>query len=420
MSKSEAYPVDDFNEEVGIEPTVSDDLNIGETQVKVLDLVIAAKIEEVIEDYKNENPDLISVGNAEINSELSAKILSYFNGLDDNQIDAILVKLSEEASLPVIHILTSSGHKEDVDFDYDTFENLDSLNLFLGSIGNTRLLTASEEIALAKEIERGNLAAKDRMVEANLRLVVSIAKTRQNGKMPFLDLIQEGTLGLIRAVEKFDYRRGFKFSTYATWWIRQAIGRGKADKSRIIRIPVNQIEKFNKSRAISENLTQRLGRIPTEQEIADEYNLLNPPKSKKTTMTAQDIYALFRSDQGPVSLEKPFGEEGAEVTLQDIKADENAENPEEVAIEKNQKENIKEAMHGLNDNEYKVLVLRYGLYGQRAHKLTEIADELNIAIESVRNAEKRALNKLQRAKELQAYKAGGQAPVDIYNSKNHF
>ena len=211
----------------------------------------------------------------------------------------------------------------------------DSLQLFLKDIGKVRLLTAQEEVDLAKRIERGDLDAKQKMVESNLRLVVSIAKNYRNQGLPFLDLIQEGTLGLVRAAEKFDYRKGFKFSTYATWWIRQAIARALADKARTIRIPVHVVEKLNKIGRAERKLVTELGREPTAEEIAEV-----------TGIEPEEVESIKRSAQAPVSLEKPVGDEEESEFGQFI-ADERAESPYERAAEILTKEALREALENL-------------------------------------------------------------------------
>src|SRR5438094_160578 len=219
----------------------------------------------------------------------------------------------------------------------------DSLQLFLKDIGKVRLLTAQEEVDLAKRIERGDLDAKQKMVESNLRLVVSIAKNYRNQGLPFLDLIQEGTLGLVRAAEKFDYRKGFKFSTYATWWIRQAIARALADKARTIRIPVHVVEKLNKIGRAERKLVTELGREPTADEIAEV-----------TGIEPEEVDSIKRSAQAPVSLEKPVGDEEESEFGQFI-ADERAESPYERAAEILTKEALREALENLSYRERRVL-----------------------------------------------------------------
>ena len=259
----------------------------------------------------------------------------------------------------------------------------DSLQLFLKDIGKVRLLTAQEEVDLARRIERGDLDAKQKMVESNLRLVVSIAKNYRNQGLPFLDLIQEGTLGLVRAAEKFDYRKGFKFSTYATWWIRQAIARALADKARTIRIPVHVVEKLNKIGRAERKLVTELGREPTPEEIADV-----------TGIDPEEVDSIKRSAQAPVSLEKPVGDEEESEFGQFI-ADERAESPYERAAEILTKEALREALENLSYRERRVLELRYGLGGEHPRTLDEVGRTFNVTRERIRQIENQSLKKLQ-------------------------
>jgi RNA polymerase primary sigma factor len=265
----------------------------------------------------------------------------------------------------------------------------DSLQLFLKDIGKVRLLTAQEEVDLAKRIERGDLDAKQKMVESNLRLVVSIAKNYRNQGLPFLDLIQEGTLGLVRAAEKFDYRKGFKFSTYATWWIRQAIARALADKARTIRIPVHVVEKLNKIGRAERKLVTELGREPTPDEIAEV-----------TGIEPEEVDSIKRSAQAPVSLEKPVGDEEESEFGQFI-ADERAESPYERAAEILTKEALREALENLSYRERRVLELRYGLGGEHPRTLDEVGRTFNVTRERIRQIENQSLKKLQSLAEAQ-------------------
>ena len=265
----------------------------------------------------------------------------------------------------------------------------DSLQLFLKDIGKVRLLTAQEEVDLAKRIERGDLDAKQKMVESNLRLVVSIAKNYRNQGLPFLDLIQEGTLGLVRAAEKFDYRKGFKFSTYATWWIRQAIARALADKARTIRIPVHVVEKLNKIGRAERKLVTELGREPTPEEIADV-----------TGIDPEEVDQIKRSAQAPVSLEKPVGDEEESEFGQFI-ADEKAESPFDRAADLLTKEALREALENLSYRERRVLELRYGLGGEHPRTLDEVGRTFNVTRERIRQIENQSLKKLQSLAEAQ-------------------
>jgi RNA polymerase primary sigma factor len=267
--------------------------------------------------------------------------------------------------------------------------SLDSLRLFLREIGKVPLLTAEEEVSLAKRIERGDMAAKTQMTEANLRLVVSIAKGYLGRGLSFLDLIQEGSLGLIRAVEKFDYRKGYKFSTYATWWIRQAVTRAIADKARTIRIPVHMVEKLNKVVHIERQLVQRLGREPKPEEIAEELS-----------MTAEEVREILRMAQLPVSLEKPIGEE-EESELGDFVKDETVISPFEQAQLRLRKSDIDAALGALPERERKVIELRFGLKGEHPRTLEEVGREFGVTRERIRQIENNTLKKLESLPEAQ-------------------
>ena len=267
--------------------------------------------------------------------------------------------------------------------------SLDSLRLYLRSIGRVSLLTAEQEVSLAKRIERGDMDAKQQMVEANLRLVVSIAKGYLGRGLSFLDLIQEGSLGLIRAVEKFDYRRGYKFSTYATWWIRQAVTRAIADKGRTIRIPVHMVEKLNKVVHVERQLVQSLGREPTPEEIAGELEC-----------TPREVRDILRMSQQPISLEKPIGEE-EESELGDFVEDQTAESPFELASENLRKENVHRALAALPQREREVIEMRFGLTGGRPRTLEEVGRAFNVTRERIRQIENHTLKKLESLPEAQ-------------------
>ena len=268
--------------------------------------------------------------------------------------------------------------------------SLDSLRLYLREIGKVPLLTADQEVYLAKRIERGDMGAKTQMIEANLRLVVSIAKSYLGRGLSFLDLIQEGSLGLIRAVEKFDYRKGYKFSTYATWWIRQAVTRAIADKARTIRIPVHMVEKLNKVVHIERQLVQRLGREPQPEEIALELE-----------MTTEEVREILRMAQLPVSLEKPIGEE-EESELGDFVEDESAESPFDSASLNLRREDIDRALESLPDRERKVIELRFGLKGEQPRTLEEVGRAFGVTRERIRQIENNTLKKLEHLPEAQA------------------
>ena len=279
------------------------------------------------------------------------------------------------------------GEKAEIDLTVEP--SLDSLRLYLREIGRVPLLTASQEIDLAKRIEKGDMRAKRQMIEANLRLVVSIAKGYLGRGLTFLDLIQEGSLGLIRAVEKFDYRKGFKFSTYATWWIRQAIARALADKARTIRIPVHVVEKLNKIGRAERKLVTELGREPTPDEIAEV-----------TGIDPEEVESIKRSAQSPVSLEKPVGDEEESEFGQFI-ADEKAESPFDRAVDLLTKEALKESLESLSYRERRVLELRYGLGGEHPRTLDEVGRTFNVTRERIRQIENQSLKKLQSLNEAQ-------------------
>jgi RNA polymerase primary sigma factor len=265
----------------------------------------------------------------------------------------------------------------------------DALQLFLKDIGKARLLTAQEEVTLAKRIWRGDQDAKQRMVESNLRLVVSIAKNYRNQGLPFLDLIQEGTIGLVRAAEKFDYRKGYKFSTYATWWIRQAVARALADKSRTIRIPVHIVEKVNKIGRAERKLITALGREPSVDEIAEV-----------TGIDPDEVDSIKRSAQAPISLQKPVGDEDeSEFGL--FIADEQAESPYQRAVEILASEALRDALENLSYRERRVLELRYGLGGEDPLTLDKVARTFNVTRERIRQIENQSLKKLQNLPEAQ-------------------
>ena len=270
----------------------------------------------------------------------------------------------------------------------------DPVRMYLKEIGHVALLTAPQEVELAKGIEAGSMAAKSHMIEANLRLVVSIAKKYLGSGMPLLDLIQEGNLGLIRAVEKFDYRRGYKFSTYATWWIRQAITRGIADKSRTIRVPVHVVDNLNKLSRSTARLNQALGRKPTPEEIADEMGI-----------SVEMVAAFTRAAQQPVSLETPIGDD-EENELGELIADPDALVPVDEAARSMMKDDLDDLLSELSPRERRIIQLRFGLSDGHQRTLEEIGKRLGISRERVREVERSALIRLRRgrlADRLRAY-----------------
>jgi RNA polymerase primary sigma factor len=299
--------------------------------------------------------------------------------LDANQIDD-LYHVLEEMQIEVVAVEVEE-EPEEVPVAREV--STDSLQLFLKDIGKVDLLTAAQEVELAKRIERGDHRAKQEMVEANLRLVVSIAKKYRNQGLPFLDLIQEGTIGLVRAAEKFDYRKGFKFSTYATWWIRQAVARALADKARTIRMPVHVVEKLNKIVRSERKLRAEFGREPTSEEIATDLDL-----------SLEEVEQIRRSAQTPVSLEKPVGDE-EESEFGHFLTDENVPLPDEAADVTMRKETLRKILGTLSHRERRVLELRYGLDGQHPRTLDEVGRTFNVTRERIRQIENQSLKKLR-------------------------
>jgi RNA polymerase primary sigma factor len=312
--------------------------------------------------------------------------LALGDDLEPLQLDEFYTALEE------MHIEVVNEPEEDsgLDLQPEAREvSTDALQLFLKDIGKVPLLTAAQEVELAKRIERGDQSAKQKMVESNLRLVVSIAKNYRNQGLPFLDLIQEGTIGLVRAAEKFDYRKGFKFSTYATWWIRQAVARALADKARTIRMPVHVVEKLNKIGRIERKLLGELGREPTFGEIATELEL-----------DPAEVEHIKRSAQQPVSLEKPVGDE-EESEFGHFLADETAPAPDDAAETALRKETLARILQTLSLRERRVLEMRYGLDGQHPRTLDEVGRTFNVTRERVRQIENQCLKKLQALAESQ-------------------
>jgi RNA polymerase primary sigma factor len=307
--------------------------------------------------------------------------------LDTVQIDEFYKQLDE---LHIEVVESEPEAEEPTSAQPDAAEvSTDSLQLFLKDIGKVPLLTAAQEVELSKRIERGDHRAKQQMVEANLRLVVSIAKNYRNQGLPFLDLIQEGTIGLVRAAEKFDYRKGFKFSTYATWWIRQAVARALADKARTIRMPVHVVEKLNKIGRVERKLLAELGHDPTADEIARELEI-----------EREEVEQIRRSAQAPISLEKPVGDE-EESEFGHFLADQSATAPDEAAETTLRKETLKRILCALSPRERRVLELRYGLDGQHPRTLDEVGRTFNVTRERVRQIENQSLKKLQALAESQ-------------------
>jgi RNA polymerase primary sigma factor len=312
-------------------------------------------------------------------------------GIEVVEADGRLAK-SEAGSVEATAVQAAEpqpDQRKKVEIDLTVEPSLDSLRLYLRSIGRVHLLSAEQEVVLARRIERGDMLAKQQMIEANLRLVVSIAKSYLGRGLTFLDLIQEGSMGLIRAVEKFDYRRGYKFSTYATWWIRQAVTRAIADKGRTIRIPVHMVEKLNKVVHVERQLVQQLGREPTPEEIAAELET-----------TVREVRDVLRMAQQPISLEKPIGEED-DSELGDFVEDQTAESPFELAAEHLRRENLRRALAALPEREREVIEMRFGLTGERPYTLEEVGRAFNVTRERIRQIENHTLKKLEALPEAQ-------------------
>ena len=325
--------------------------------------------------------------------------------IEPDQLDKVLENL-EALGVTVINENDPQPAQSSEDTPIDTINlsvpdgvsSADPVRLYLKEIGKYPLLTTEEEIALAKQIAEGTpeeqAAAKKKLSEANLRLVVSIAKRYVGRGMQFLDLIQEGNLGLIKAAEKFDYTKGYKFSTYATWWVRQAITRAIADQARTIRIPVHMVETINKLIRVNRQLAQELGRDPTPAEIAKEMGI-----------SESKVREIIKIAQEPVSLETPIGEE-EDSHLGDFIEDENAPAPAEVASNAMMREQLQEVLHTLTPREEKVIRLRFGLEDGQAHTLEEVGKEFNVTRERIRQIEAKALRKIRhpgRSKKLRDY-----------------
>ena len=318
--------------------------------------------------------------------------------LDQEQIDKVYDYLESQGIDVVSNIELEEENPEDKELDLSIAENSinidDHVRMYLKEIGKVALLSGDEEIELAKRIENGDEEAKRRLAEANLRLVVSIAKKYVGRGMLFLDLIQEGNLGLLKAVEKFDYRKGYKFSTYATWWIRQAITRAIADQARTIRIPVHMVETINKLIRVSRQLLQELGREPTDDELAAEMQM-PVEKVRETRKIAQE----------PVSLETPIGEE-EDSHLGDFIPDDDIPAPADAAAFSLLKEQLNEVLNTLNERERVVLRLRFGILDGKASTLEEVGSQFNVTRERIRQIEAKALRKLRhpsRSKKLKDY-----------------
>ena len=368
--------------------------------------------EKAREDFKKKLDDLIEKGKNKKNVLEYQEITETFHDLklDEEQYDLIM-QILEKNDIDVLRVQEEevpereleSIEEENIEEPYienidltvpDSVNIEDPVRMYLKEIGKVPLLTAEEEIELAQRMEAGDEEAKKRLAEANLRLVVSIAKRYVGRGMLFLDLIQEGNLGLIKAVEKFDYRKGFKFSTYATWWIRQAITRAIADQARTIRIPVHMVETINKLVRVSRQLLQELGREPTPEEIA-----------AKMDIPVERVREIIKISQEPVSLETPIGEE-EDSHLGDFIQDDNVPVPADAAAFTLLKEQLQEVLGTLTEREQKVLRLRFGLDDGRARTLEEVGKDFNVTRERIRQIEAKALRKLRhpsRSRKLKDY-----------------
>ncbi len=311
----------------------------------------------------------------------------FYLWLNDNKIE---VNEDEDVEAMIFDDIEEDFNEEELDLNINfgstnTYSKInDPVKMYLKEIGSVSLLKADEEIDVAKAIEEGDEEARKTLIQSNLRLVVSIAKKYTGRGMLFLDLIQEGNMGLAKAVDKFDYRKGFKFSTYATWWIRQAITRAIADQARTIRIPVHMVETINKMNRIQKELIQILGRDPSSEEIAEKMGNLSPEKVREIQKIALD----------PVSLETPIGEED-DSHLGDFLEDKNAQTPEQYANAQLLREEISAVLKGLTDREEKVLRLRFGLEDGRSRTLEEVGKKFNVTRERIRQIEAKALRKLK-------------------------
>ena len=382
---------EDFKEEV--EPDMPDGAELEEeTEEEEAESLGEGKSSEGIDDLLNEGTSRGYVTNDDIERHIPVEtwdadtLDSIFTNLQEMGIDVV-----DKSNINIGKIPTPSDSREEfiptIDSELTKLDDIpltDPVRMYLREIGKVSLLTAAEEVDLAKKMEAGDLEAKQRLIDANLRLVVSIAKKYIGRGMLFLDLIQEGNLGLIRAVEKFDYRRGFKFSTYATWWIRQAITRAIADQARTIRVPVHMVETINKMVRISRQLVQELGREPSDEEIA-----------KKMGIEASRVEEIRRISQLPVSLETPIGEE-EDSQLGDFIEDHDLPSPDEAAAGHLLHEQIEDMLSTLSEREREVLHFRFGLEDGHSYTLEEVGKKFNVTRERIRQIEAKALRKLRQ------------------------
>ena len=358
---------------------------------KMKELLALGKKKKSILDIQEIN-DFFS--DMELNAEQMEKVFDY---LEANNIDVLRISGDPDDDVDMDVIISEEDDVDVENIDLSVPEGVsieDTVRMYLKEIGKVPLLSAEREIELAKRMEEGDEDAKKELAEANLRLVVSIAKRYVGRGMLFLDLIQEGNLGLIKAVEKFDYHKGYKFSTYATWWIRQAITRAIADQARTIRIPVHMVETINKLIRVSRQLLQELGREPLPEEIAKELD-----------MPVERVREILKISQEPVSLETPIGEE-EDSHLGDFIQDDNVPVPAEAAAQTLLKEQLDEVLDTLTEREQKVLRLRFGMNDGRARTLEEVGREFDVTRERIRQIEAKALRKLRhpsRSRKLRDY-----------------
>ena len=372
------------------------EMNMAKFSEKLVELLELAKKKKNVLEYQ-EISDFFKDSPLEVD-----QMEKVFDFLEASGVDVLRITENSGDELLLDNDMDMDGMEDEEEVELDKIDLSvpegvsieDPVRMYLKEIGKVSLLSADEEIELAKRMEKGDEAAKKRLAEANLRLVVSIAKRYVGRGMLFLDLIQEGNLGLIKAVEKFDYRKGYKFSTYATWWIRQAITRAIADQARTIRIPVHMVETINKLIRVSRQLLQELGREPTPEEIAEEMD-----------MPVDRVREILKISQEPVSLETPIGEE-EDSHLGDFIQDDNAPVPADAAAFTLLKEQLVEVLSTLTDREQKVLRLRFGLDDGRARTLEEVGKEFNVTRERIRQIEAKALRKLRhpsRSRKLKDY-----------------
>ena len=372
------------------------EMNMAKFSEKLVELLELAKKKKNVLEYQ-EISDFFKDSPLEVD-----QMEKVFDFLEASGVDVLRITENSGDELLLDNDMDMEGMEDEEEVELDKIDLSvpegvsieDPVRMYLKEIGKVSLLSADEEIELAKRMERGDEAAKKRLAEANLRLVVSIAKRYVGRGMLFLDLIQEGNLGLIKAVEKFDYRKGYKFSTYATWWIRQAITRAIADQARTIRIPVHMVETINKLIRVSRQLLQELGREPTPEEIAEEMD-----------MPVDRVREILKISQEPVSLETPIGEE-EDSHLGDFIQDDNVPVPADAAAFTLLKEQLVEVLSTLTDREQKVLRLRFGLDDGRARTLEEVGKEFNVTRERIRQIEAKALRKLRhpsRSRKLKDY-----------------